>query len=355
MSALDRLLDCGDPEEPRISRRRIKIGWRQKRRFPEAPGQSHTWISGLIASGPTDPEAAGGSTRVASLRVVTEVQHESGLSSSDESCSSRLFVTEVNTYRTLFLSDIHLGSRNCQADLLLDFLRNHDAETIYLVGDIFDGWRLKRSWYWPQSHNDVVQKFLRKVRKGARVVYIPGNHDDFVRAYAGMFFGGVEIAGSAIHELADGRRFLVVHGDEFDLVARHARWLALVGDWAYEVALNLNASFNRLRRLLGFEYWSFSAWAKFKVKNAVNFISAFESALILQAERLGVDGVVCGHIHHPCIQEVGPITYVNTGDFVESCTALLEHHNGWLEIVRWQISIGEPSSAEADSIRAAAA
>jgi UDP-2,3-diacylglucosamine pyrophosphatase LpxH len=206
----------------------------------------------------------------------------------------------------LFISDIHLGSRNCQADLLLDFLRHHDAETIYLVGDIFDGWRLKRSWYWPQSHNDIVQKLLRKVRKGTRVIYIPGNHDDFVRAYAGLLFGGIEVAENAIHELADGRRFLVIHGDEFDLVARHAKWLALLGDGAYEAALALNAWFNRIRRLLGFDYWSFSAWAKLKVKNAVNFISAFESALVSQAQRLGVDGVVCGHTHHARIAEVGP-------------------------------------------------
>ena len=157
----------------------------------------------------------------------------------------------------MFISDIHLGSRLCQADLLLDFLRHHDAETIYLVGDIFDGWRLKRSWYWPQSHNDIVQKLLRKVRKGTRVIYIPGNHDDFVRAYAGLLFGGIEIAENAIHELADGRRFLVIHGDEFDLLARHAKWLALLGDGAYEAALALNAGFNRIGRLLGFDYWSF--------------------------------------------------------------------------------------------------
>ena len=263
-------------------------------------------------------------------------------------------MSEAKIYRTLFISDIHLGSRNCQADLLLDFLRYHDAETIYLVGDIFDGWRLRRSWYWPQSHNDVVQKLLRKVRKGARVIYIPGNHDDFVRAYAGLFFGGVEVAESAVHELADGRRFLVLHGDEFDLVARHAGWLALLGDWAYEAALALNAWFNRGRRMLGFEYWSFSAWAKLKVKNAVNFISAFESALVTQAERAGVDGIVCGHIHHARIADVGPITYVNTGDFVESCTALVEHHDGSLEIIRWQTMLAEPGVAELNPVQAAA-
>ena len=183
---------------------------------------------------------------------VIELQHESCFSLRTSSLTQGNSCLRRKIYRTLFISDIHLGSRNCQADLLLDFLRHHDAETIYLVGDIFDGWRLKRSWYWPQSHNDIVQKLLRKVRKGTRVIYIPGNHDDFVRAYAGLLFGGIEIAENAIHELADGRRFLVIHGDEFDLLARHAKWLALLGDGAYEAALALNAGFNRIGRLLGY-------------------------------------------------------------------------------------------------------
>ena len=182
-------------------------------------------------------------------------------------------------FRTLFLSDVHLGSKACQARLLLDFLRCHDAETIYLVGDIVDGWRLKRSWYWPQEHNDVVQKLLRKARKGSRIVYIPGNHDEFLRDYIGTHFGGVEVAARAVHETADGRRLLVIHGDEFDVVVRHARWLALFGDSAYEVAVSINTVLNRIRRRLGFGYWSLSAWLKLKVKNAVNYIGAFEEAL----------------------------------------------------------------------------
>lgn len=239
-------------------------------------------------------------------------------------------------FRALFISDLHLGTRGCQAELILDFLRHHDADTIYLVGDIIDGWRLKVNWYWPQSHNDILQKLLRKVRKGARMIYIPGNHDEFARAYVGLTFGGVELMRHTTHETADGRKFLVTHGDDFDLVVRHARWLALLGDWAYEIALATNTYFNMVRRRLGFPYWSFSAWAKLKVKNAVNFIGAFEEALSQEARRHQVDGVICGHIHHAAIRDINGVTYVNTGDFVESCSVVAEHHDGRLEIMRWQ-------------------
>jgi len=235
----------------------------------------------------------------------------------------------------LFLSDIHLGTRGSQAELLLDFLKWHDAETIYLVGDIVDGWRLKKSWYWPQSHNDVVQKLLRKGRKGARLVYLPGNHDEFLRDYVGTHLGGVELVDRIVHETADGKRMLVIHGDQFDVVVRHARWLALLGDNAYEIALALNTVVSRIRRKLGFDYWSLSAWAKLKVKNAVNFIGAFEQALVTEARRVGADGVVCGHIHHAAIHDEFGLRYVNTGDWVESCTAIVEHHDGRMEILRW--------------------
>lgn len=238
-------------------------------------------------------------------------------------------------FRALFLSDIHLGTRGCQADLLLDFLRLHDAETVYLVGDIVDGWRLKRAWYWPQTHNDVVQKILRKGRKGARIVYLPGNHDEFLRDYLGTHFGGVEIIDTLVHESADGRRFVVIHGDQFDVVVRNARWLAHLGDWAYTAALGLNTVLNLMRRRLGFGYWSLSAWAKLKVKNAVSFIGAYEQALTAEARRLGADGVICGHIHHAVIHDRFGITYVNTGDWVESCTAVAEHHDGRMEIINW--------------------
>ncbi|ACB93773.1 metallophosphoesterase [Beijerinckia indica subsp. indica ATCC 9039] len=251
-------------------------------------------------------------------------------------------------YRTLFLSDVHLGTRGCQAELLVDFLKYHDADTIYLVGDIIDGWRLKSGWYWPQMHNDVVQKLLRKVRKGTRVVYVPGNHDEFARDYIGMTFGGVDIVDHAFHETADGKRLLVIHGDQFDIVVQHARWLAWLGDWAYDVALWSNTWFNKARRALGFTYWSFSAWAKLKVKDAVNFIGAFEMTLTEEARKHGADGVVCGHIHHATIREIDGVTYINTGDFVESCTAIAEHADGRLEILRWQATASERLARQAN-------
>ena len=242
---------------------------------------------------------------------------------------------EPARYRTLFISDVHLGTRGSRADLLLDFLKHNDADMVYLVGDIVDGWRLRHAWYWPQSHNDVVQKLLRKARKGAKVVFLPGNHDEFARDYAGNEFGGVSVVDQAIHETADGKRFLVIHGDQFDIVVRHARFIAFLGDWAYDTALAMNGVLNRLRRALGFSYWSFSAWAKLKVKKAVNFIGDFEMTLSAEAEKAGVHGVICGHIHHPVIREIGNITYVNIGDFVESCTGVVEHFDGRLEVLKW--------------------
>lgn len=253
-------------------------------------------------------------------------------------------------FRSLFISDVHLGTRGCKAEFLLDFLRHHDAETWYLVGDIIDGWRLKRSWIWNQGHNDVVQKLLRKARKGARMIYLPGNHDEFLRGYLGTHFGGVEVVDSVVHQQPDGRRLLVIHGDQFDLVVRHARWLALLGDWAYETALKINTVFNRVRRLMGLSYWSLSAWAKNKVKNAVNFIGEFEQALVHEARKAGVDGVVCGHIHHATMHDKYGITYINTGDWVESCTAIAEHHDGRLEIIRWtELTVVQPVKATGEA------
>ena len=238
-------------------------------------------------------------------------------------------------FRTLFLSDVHLGSKAAQAEMLVDFLRVHDAEKIYLVGDIVDGWRLKRSWHWPQSHNDVVQKLLRKARKGAEIIYVPGNHDEFLRSFLGQHFGGVEVKRNDIHVTADGRRFLVMHGDEFDVVVRNARLLAYLGDWAYDAAIAINVVFNFVRRKLGFPYWSISAWAKMKVKNAVNFIGTFEQALADEAAKRDCDGVICGHIHHAQLTTHSGIEYVNTGDWVESCTAIAERHDGSFELIRW--------------------
>lgn len=242
---------------------------------------------------------------------------------------------EGRKYRALFISDLHLGMRGNQAEALLEFLKYHDAETIYLVGDIVDGWRLRSGWHWPQSHNDVVQKLLRKVRKGTRIIYIPGNHDEFLREFYGLHFGGIEVQETAVHEAADGMRYLVIHGDIFDVVVRHARWLAYFGDWAYEAALKLSTYINLIRRKFGFTYWSLSAWAKQKVKNAVNFIGKFEETLTAEAQRHDVDGVICGHIHSAAMRDFDGFTYINTGDWVESCTAVVEHEDGRMEIIQW--------------------
>ncbi len=238
-------------------------------------------------------------------------------------------------FRALFISDVHLGTKGCQAEQLITFIRYANADTIYLVGDIIDGWRLKRGWYWPQSHNDVVQKLLRKVRKGTRIVYVPGNHDEFLRDFLDNQFGGIEIVNQLIHEGKDGKRYLVIHGDQFDAVVMHAKWLAFVGDWAYEFALFLNTRINFFRRKLGLTYWSFSAWAKHSVKRAVNFIGAFESVLSNEARRHGADGVICGHIHHATIRDIENIRYMNCGDWVESCTALVETQDGEFRIIDW--------------------
>lgn len=237
--------------------------------------------------------------------------------------------------RTVWISDLHLGTPGCQAHALLDFLRQVRCDTLYLVGDIIDGWQLQRSWYWPQAHNDVVQKLLRKARKGTRVVFVPGNHDEFARKYLGHSFGGIEVLEEAIHPLADGRRLLVTHGDYFDGVIQCAPWLAHVGDWAYEFTLKLNRHVNRLRARLGLPYWSLSKYLKLKVKRAVSFIGDFEQALAREARRRGLQGVVCGHIHHAELREIDGILYANDGDWVESLTALVEHADGRLEILDW--------------------
>jgi UDP-2,3-diacylglucosamine pyrophosphatase LpxH len=245
--------------------------------------------------------------------------------------------------RTLFISDIHLGTRGCQAGALLSFLKAHEAEQIYLIGDIIDGWRLKASWHWPQLHNDVVQKLLRQARRGVRLVYVPGNHDEFLREYAGSNFGGVEVMEEAIHVAADGRRILILHGDKFDDVVRNMKWLAHLGDAAYDFAIFLNRHISFVRRRLGLPHWSFSAYAKLKVKKAMAFISAFEEAVVLDAARHKVDGVMCGHIHQPTIRRLGGIEYYNTGDWVESCSAIIETMDGAFELIHWR---SEPDTQE---------
>ncbi len=239
------------------------------------------------------------------------------------------------SFRSVFISDIHLGTRGCQAEILLDFLKTMNCEQLFLVGDIVDGWRMKRGWHWPQSHNDVVQKLLRHARKGVVVTYVPGNHDDKIRDFCGVHFGGVVVAREAIHEAADGRRYLVLHGDEFDAVVRLAPWLARTGDLAYRAAIRLNTVFNRLRRRLGLPYWSLSAFLKIRVKNALQFIDNYEMAVAAEARRRGVDGIICGHIHKAEMREIFGVTYMNDGDWVESCTALVEHYDGRFEILPW--------------------
>jgi UDP-2,3-diacylglucosamine pyrophosphatase LpxH len=236
-------------------------------------------------------------------------------------------------YRTVFISDVHLGAKTCQADRLLAFLRDLEADVIYLVGDIVDGWQLKTGWYWPQPHNDVVQKLLRKARKGTRLIYVPGNHDEFLRNYFGTHFGGIEVVADAVHVAADGRRYLVTHGDRFDLVVKHARWLSLFGDQANVLAMTINKVTNWFRRRFGLGYWSLSGWAKLKLKKAVNYIGDFEQALAAEARRHRCDGVICGHIHHPANRDIAGVHYINCGDWIESCTVVVETLNGGLEIL----------------------
>ncbi|WP_340313002.1 UDP-2,3-diacylglucosamine diphosphatase [Rhizorhabdus argentea] len=250
-------------------------------------------------------------------------------------------------FRTIWVSDIHLGTRGCNAQMLIDFLDSTDSETMYLVGDIIDGWRLRRSWYWPAAHNDVVWRVMKRAKRGTRVVFIPGNHDEMFRQYSGMTFGGIEIRRNAIHETADGRRLIVTHGDEFDTVVMCHRWLAFAGDFAYETLMRLNVVINAVRQRFNLPYWSLSKHAKHKVKNAVEFISRFEEAVAHEAGERGVDGVVCGHIHTAEIRNFGDIVYYNDGDWVEGCTALVEHFDGRMEVLHWADEIAARHAATA--------
>jgi UDP-2,3-diacylglucosamine pyrophosphatase LpxH len=261
--------------------------------------------------------------------------------------------------RTAWISDLHLGTPGCQAQALLEFLRQLECETLFLVGDIIDGWQLRRSWYWPQAHNDVVQKLLRKARKGTRVIFVPGNHDEFARKYADHNFGGIDVVDEWIHETADGRRLWVTHGDLFDGVIQCAKWLALVGDNLYEFTLRLNRSLNSVRARLGLPYWSLSKYLKRKVKRAVSYVGDFEAAVAREANRRGAHGVVCGHIHHAEMREINGILYANDGDWVESLTALVEHADGRLELLDCshmaRCSRGQPARAGSVSVQEAQA
>jgi UDP-2,3-diacylglucosamine pyrophosphatase LpxH len=244
-------------------------------------------------------------------------------------------IVERRRYRTIWISDVHLGTRGCNAGLLIDFLDSVDSDTMYLVGDIIDGWRLKKRFYWPAAHNDVIWRILKRARRGTRIVYIPGNHDEMFRQFTGLDFGGVEIRRKAIHETADGRRLLVLHGDEFDVITLAHRWLAHVGDAAYGLLMRLNVAINAARRLLDLPYWSLSKHAKARVKNAVEFISHYEEVVAHAAGSRGVDGVVCGHIHTAEMRDIGSVAYYNDGDWVEGCTALVEHGDGRMELIHW--------------------
>jgi UDP-2,3-diacylglucosamine pyrophosphatase LpxH len=243
----------------------------------------------------------------------------------------------ITAYRSIFISDTHLGTRGCRADFLADFLKSVSCENLYLVGDIIDGWRLRRSWFWDRHHDEVLRLILRAARGGTNVVYVPGNHDEMMRKYVplGLEVCGVKLQMEAEHTTADGKRLLITHGDAFDSVVRHAKALALLGDWAYTVALGVNRYFNQIRIKLGYPYWSLSAWLKLQVKEAVKAIDRFETALADDAHRRGFDGVVCGHIHHAEMRMVNGVMYLNDGDWVESCTALVEHADGRLELVDW--------------------
>lgn len=248
--------------------------------------------------------------------------------------------------RTVFVSDVHLGTPACNAAMLTDFLASVECETLYLVGDIVDGWQLRKGWHWPAAHNEVVRRVLKMAARGTRVVFIPGNHDECFRDYAGLHLGGVEIALDAIHVTADGRRLWVLHGDLFDGVVLYHRWLAFLGDAAYTLLLKANGTFNRVRRLFRLPYWSLSAFAKRRVKNAAQFICRFEDVVAHEARARGVDGVVCGHIHHAEIRDIDGLTYCNDGDWVESCTALVERPDGTLEIVDWAAEVARRATAE---------
>jgi len=250
-------------------------------------------------------------------------------------------------FRTIWISDVHLGTRGCAADLLIDFLDYTDSETMYLVGDIIDGWRLKKKFYWPATHNDIVWRIMKRAKRGTRVVYVPGNHDEMFRQFSGLSFGGVEIKRQAIHKTADGRRLLVVHGDEFDAIMLSHRWIAFFGDQAYSTLMRCNHMVNKVRRWLGKPYWSLSKTAKQKVKKAVEFISRFEDAVAHEAAARGVDGVVCGHIHHAELRELSGVAYYNDGDWVEGCTALVEHFDGRMEILNW---VDEMAAREAEQL-----
>ena len=241
----------------------------------------------------------------------------------------------MNSYRSVFISDIHLGTRMSSADQLLEFMKTFECEKIYLVGDIIDCWAMSKKKYWTQSHSDVIQKLLRRARKGVEIVYVPGNHDEMLREYCDAEFGHIILVQECIHVGVDGKLYLVTHGDKFDVVIRNAKWLAHLGSWAYDFSIMLNVLVNRIRSWLKLPVWSLSSYLKMRVKESVNFIGNYEETLSNYVKNQKLSGIICGHIHHANICDYDDIRYMNCGDWVESCTALVEHHNGTFEIVRY--------------------
>nr|WP_230408224.1 UDP-2,3-diacylglucosamine diphosphatase [Undibacterium baiyunense] len=242
---------------------------------------------------------------------------------------------DIKHFRTIWISDLHLGTPGCQAKRLLEFLKSTESETLYLVGDIIDGWQLKRRWYWDQTHNNIVQTVLKKAKKGTNVIFVPGNHDEAARQFIELDFGGIQVRDELIHTTANGKRMLVLHGDRFDGVIACAKWLAYLGDSMYTVILKINQVFNQWRARAGLPYWSLSQYLKLKVKNAVSYITKFEDALADEARKRGLDGVICGHIHKPEIRDIDGIIYCNDGDWVESLSALIEEADGELRLITW--------------------
>jgi UDP-2,3-diacylglucosamine pyrophosphatase LpxH len=255
--------------------------------------------------------------------------------------------------RAIFISDVHLGTRGCQADRLLDFLRHYECDYLYLVGDIVDFWAMKRSIHWSSAQNTVVQKVLRRARKGCQVIFVPGNHDEALREYSGIAFGDIQLINEVEHTTADGRRFMILHGDEFDQVTRYHKWVAVLGDVSYNTLVWINTYLSRVRRRLGRPgYWSLAGYAKRKVKSAVSFIFDFEESVVHAVRERGVDGVICGHIHAAAIKDIGGVTYINCGDWVDSCTGIIEHMDGQLELVEWiHRVIGSEDPVEDDDLR----
>ena len=243
---------------------------------------------------------------------------------------------QVLRYRSVFISDVHLGTKMSRADLLLEFFKTFECDNLYLVGDIVDGWALNSGFYWPQDHNDVIQKILRRARKGTRVVYLPGNHDEFLRSFGDHEFGNISLTDTIVHLGPDGRKYVVMHGDQFDVVINKMKWLSHFGSWAYDMLIYVNIAVVKIRNLLNLPHWSLSAWAKYKVKKAVNFIGDYEENLSSYAVSKGVQGIICGHIHHPNLRDISGTTYINCGDWVETCSAVVEHYDGRFEVIMWE-------------------